>query len=187
MATQEYQHCYVNMHCMAPPDFLLGSEAYVCTEFFCVTRLLKKLSDKMLGPFEVITQPGSHSYTLRLPNSMCLVHPVFHVLMLEPHTLNTIPGCVQSPPLPETIDGEEHFEINAICDSAIVRHYHMPLRYLVEWKGYEETSKGLKWVSAQDIQVPDALTDFHMLNPDKPGPINKLVASDYCGGCLPGA
>ena len=77
--------------------------------------------------------------------------------------------------------------INAIHDSAIIHCYHMPLRYLVEWKGYKETSEGLKWVSTEDIQVPDALADFHALNPDKPSPINKLVASDYCGGHLPGA
>ena len=107
--------------------------------------------------------------------------------MLEPHTPNTIPGCIQSPPLPETINSEEHFKINTIHDSAIVHHYCMPLCYLVEWKGYEETGKGLEWVSTEDIQVPDALVDFHVLNPDKPSPINNLVASDYCGGHLPGA
>ena len=179
MAAQEYQRCYTNAQCMAPPDFLLGLEAYVCMEFFCVTRPLKKLSDKMLSPFEVVTRPGSHSYTLHLPNSMCLVYPVFHVSMLEPHTPNTIPGCIQLPPPPETIDGKEHFEINAIHDSAIICCYCMLLHYLVEWKGYKETGKGLKWVSAEDIQAPDALTDFHALNPDKPGPIDKLVASDY--------
>ena len=118
---------------------------------------------------------------------MHLVHPVFHVSMLEPHTLNTIPGRVQSPPPPKTIDGEEHFEINAICDSTIVCCYHMLLHYLVEWKGYEETSEGLKWISAEDIQAPNTLVDFHTLNPDKPGPISKLVASDYHRGHLPGA
>ena len=114
MAAQEYQRRYANVHCMAPPDFPLGSEVYVHAEFFCVTCPSKKLSDKMSGPFKVVVQPGSHSYTLHLPSSMHLVHPVFHILMLEPHTPNTIPGCVQSPPPPETINGEEHFEINAI-------------------------------------------------------------------------
>ena len=173
MATQEYQCRYANMHCMALLNFLLGSEAYICAEFFHVTRLSKKLSDKMLGPFKVVARLGSHSYTLCLPNCMCLVHPVFHILMLEPHTPNTISGRIQSPPPPETIDGEEHFEINAICNSTIICHYHMLLHYLVKWKGYEETSEGLEWVSAEDIQVLDALADFHALNPDKPGPINK--------------
>ena len=102
--------------------------------------------------------------------------------MLEPHTPNTIPGHIQSAPLPETINGEEHFEINAICNSTIIHHYRMPLHYLVEWKGYEETSEGLEWVSTEDIQAPDTLADFHTLNPDKPSPIDKLVASDYRGG-----
>ena len=187
MAMQEYQHHYANMHCMALPNFLLGSEAYVHAEFFHVTHPLKKLSDKMSGPFKVVTQPGSHSYTLRLPNSIHLVHPVFHVSMLKPHTTNTIPGHVQSPPPPETIDGKEHFKINAIHDSAIICHYRMLLCHLVEWKGYEETGEGLEWVSTKDIQALDALTDFHVLNPDKPSPINRLVASDYHGGHFPGA
>ena len=54
VATQEYQYRYTNAQCMALPDFPLGLEAYVCMEFFHVTRLLKKLSDKMPGPFKVI-------------------------------------------------------------------------------------------------------------------------------------
>ena len=81
---------------------------------FSVLPAHQRISDKMLGPFEVVAQPESHSYTLRLPNSMYLVHPVFHVSMFKPHTPNTIPGHIQLPPPPETIDGEEHFEINAI-------------------------------------------------------------------------
>ena len=116
----QLQENIVNTQCMAPPDFPLGSEAYVCMEFFRITCPSKKLFDQTSGPFKVITQPGSHSYTLCLPNSMCLVHLVFHVLMLEPHTPNTIPSHVQLLPLPKTIGSEEHFEINAICDSAII-------------------------------------------------------------------
>ena len=76
--------------------------------------------------------------------------------MLEPAILNTIPSRVQLPLLPETIDGEEHYEITAICDSAINKHYHMLLCYLVEWKGYEETGEGLEWISADDLNAPDA-------------------------------
>jgi len=54
----------------------------------------------------------------------------------------------------------------------------MLLHYLVEWKGYEETGEGLEWVSADDLNAPDAIADFHALNPDKPSPISNLVASD---------
>jgi hypothetical protein len=184
-AAQEYQRRYANADRLPAPEIPIGSQVYVRAEFFRVTRPSKKLSDKMAGPFEVVDKPGTHSYTLRLPAPMRLVHPVFHVAMLEPAVPNTITGRVQSPPPPETIDGEEHYEITAIRDSAINKRYRMPLRYLVEWKGYEETGEGLEWISADDLNAPDAISDFHLLNPDKPGPVEKLVASDYRGARVP--
>ena len=73
------------------PEFPIGSRAYVKVQFFCTTRLSKKLADKFLGPYEVIAQPGTHSVTLRLPDSLRAVHPMFHVSTLEPATLNVIP------------------------------------------------------------------------------------------------
>ena len=73
------------------PEFLIGSRAYVKVQFFRTTHPSKKLADKFLGPYKVIAQPGTHSITLRLPDSLRAVHPVFHVSMLEPATLNAIP------------------------------------------------------------------------------------------------
>ena len=76
------------------PEFPIGSRAYVKVQFFHTTHLSKKLADKFLGPYEVIVQPGTHSVTLHLPDSLCAIHPMFHVSMLEPTTLNVIPNCV---------------------------------------------------------------------------------------------
>ena len=76
-AVQEYQQQYANADHLLAPDFPIGSEAYICAEFFHVTRLSKKLSDKMAGSFEVVGKPGTHSYTLCLPAPMRLIHPVF--------------------------------------------------------------------------------------------------------------
>ena len=73
------------------PEFKTGSQAFVKAQFFHTTRASKKLSEKFLGLYEIIAQPGSHSVTLRLPDSLRAVHPVFHVSMLEPAFLNTIP------------------------------------------------------------------------------------------------
>ena len=72
-------------------EFPIVSQAYIKVQFFHTTCPSKKLADKFLGPYKVIAQPGTHSITLHLPDSLCTVHPVFHVLMLEPATLNTIP------------------------------------------------------------------------------------------------
>ena len=103
---------------MAAPELPISSTAFVHANYFYITCPSRKLSDKMSGPFEVVAQPGTHSYTLCLLTNMCLIHPIFHIAMLEPATPNTIPGHIQSLPLPETINGEEHYEITAICDSA---------------------------------------------------------------------
>src|SRR3979490_3096759 len=72
------------------PEFTIGSSAYVKAKFFRTTQPTKKLAEKYLGPFQVIARAGSHSYTLRLPDTMRAVHPVFHVSMLKPATPNTI-------------------------------------------------------------------------------------------------
>ena len=57
------------------PDFKVGDQAVVKAKYFRSTRPSKKLSEKNLGPFTVIAQAGSRSFTLRLPDSMKSVHP----------------------------------------------------------------------------------------------------------------
>jgi hypothetical protein len=73
-----------------PPDFKIGDKAFVKAEFIRTTRPSKKLSEKFLGPYEIISQVGSLSFTLHLLDSMHGIHPIFHVVMLEPETPNTI-------------------------------------------------------------------------------------------------
>ena len=51
--------------CHAPaPSFLTSSHAFVKAQFFRTTRPSKKLAEKYLGPFKVITQVGTHSFML---------------------------------------------------------------------------------------------------------------------------
>ena len=58
---------------------------------------------------------------LQLPDSMCSVHPVFHISQLEPYVPNSIPNCVQPlTPLIE-VDGEPEYEIEEILDSKVDR------------------------------------------------------------------
>ena len=96
------------------PEFPTGSHAFVKAQFFHTTWPSKKLAEKYLGPFEVITQIGMHSFTLRLPDSMQAVHPVFHVSMLEPTHGNIIPERTQSPPPLVEIDSKPEYEISKI-------------------------------------------------------------------------
>src|SRR5882724_4887465 len=91
------------------PEFKIGSQVYVKAQFFCTTRPLKKLSDKFLGPYEILALPGTHSVTLRLPHNLRAVHPVFHISMLEPATPNPIPDQFQPPPPSIIVNNEPEF------------------------------------------------------------------------------
>ena len=104
--------------CQMPAlDFIIRQQAFSKAKFFCMTWPSKKLSEKFLGLFEILAKAGTHSYTLQLPDTICGVHPVFHVFMLEPAAPNEIPNCVQSPPLPVGVQGELKYEISKVLDS----------------------------------------------------------------------
>ena len=103
------------------PDFKVGDKVFVKAQFFQTTQPSKKLSEKYLGPYEIISQPGTLLFILRLPESIHSVHPVFHVSMLEPATSNTFSKRIQLAPTPVIIDGEPEYEISWIVDSKIDR------------------------------------------------------------------
>ena len=104
------------------PDFKVGDQVFVKAKYFHSTRPSKKLSEKNLGLYPIIAQVGSLSFMIHLPDSMCAVHPVFHVSQLEPATPNVIPNCVQPPPLPIEVDGEPEYEITKILNSKLNHH-----------------------------------------------------------------
>ena len=109
--------------CRAPtPSFPTSSHAFVKAQFFRTTRLSKKLTEKYLGPFKVIAQVGTHSFTLQLPDHMWAVHPVFHISMLEPTHGNIILERTQLPLPLVKIDSEPEYKISEILDSKIDKH-----------------------------------------------------------------
>ena len=153
------------------PELNIGDKVFVKAENFRTTRPSQKLSERYLGPYEIIAKAGSRSFTLRLPDNLRSVHPVFHVSMLEPETPNTIPNRIQPPPPPVIIDGEPEYEISEIVDSKVDRRYRCQLQYLVKWAGYENTNEESSWISASELDhASELISDFHQAQPDKPGP-----------------
>jgi len=156
--------------------FPIRSWAYVKVQFFHTTQPSKKLTDKVLGPYEVIMQLGTHSVTLQLPDSLCAVHPVFHISMLEPVTPNAIPDQVQPPPPPVYVDDELEFEIAEVLDSKVDNHRcKCKLLYLVCWTGYQGTDEETLWILATELgNAPELVLDFHLAYPAKLGPLNQV-------------
>ena len=159
----------------AAPDFKIGDFAFVKATFLRTTRPSKKLSEKNLGPFEIIAQVGRLSFTLRLPEQLRAVHPVFHVSQLEPATRNIIPNRVQPPPPPIEVNDDIEFEISEILDSKIDKRRKCQLLYLVRWTGYEGTDQETDWLSALELtHAKELVQDFHSAYPHKPGPLSSL-------------
>ena len=154
------------------PDFKVGDKVFVKAQFFQTTQPSKKLSKKYLGPYEIIAQPGTLLFTLHLPESMCSVHPVFHVSTLEPATSNTFSKRIQPAPTPVIIDGEPEYEISQIVDSKIDCRQACKLLYKVIWLEYEDTGDESEWIPASELShVADLVSDFHIAYPAKPGPL----------------
>ena len=173
-AQKRYQKSADNKR-LPQPDFRIGDKVFVKAEHFRTTRPSKKLSERYLGPYEIIAKAGSRSFTLRLPDNMHAVHPVFHVSTLEPSVPNTIPNREQPPPPPVIIDGEPEYEISEILDSKLDKRYRCKLQYLVKWLGYENTDEERSWISATELDhASDIVADFHKSYPDKPGPVSAL-------------
>src|SRR5258705_7655906 len=97
---QEHYQKYADEHHSPAPLLKIGNRVYVKAKYFHTTRPSKKLSEKNLGPYEVIAIPRSHSFTLCLLDHFCSVHPVFHISQLEPAEPDPFPQCAQPPPTP---------------------------------------------------------------------------------------
>jgi len=155
-----------------PPDFQVGQSVFVRSQYFRTTRPSKKLSEKYLGPYEIIAQPSPQSFTLHLLDTMRAAHPVFHVSMLEPATPNTFQQCSEPPPALVIINGEPEYEISKIVDSKIDRQRACKLLYKVIWLGYEDTDNDSKWLPATELEhTKKLLNDFHLKYPSKLGPL----------------
>ena len=154
-----------------PLDFKIGDKVFIKPDNICTTRLSKKLSEKFLSPFEILAQVGSISFTLHLSDSMCGIHPVFHISMLEPSTFNKFLNPTETLPPPVIIDREMEFKILDILDSKIDKHCKCKLQYLVKWSGYEGTDEETSWIPASELKhAMESVADFHLTKPDKPGP-----------------
>jgi len=63
LAQRRYQGP-VDAHQIPALDFKVGEQVFVKAKYFRSTRPSKKLSEKNLGPFEIIAHLGSHSITI---------------------------------------------------------------------------------------------------------------------------
>jgi hypothetical protein len=100
---------------------------------------------------------------------MSRLHPVFPVVKLMPAPMDPIPGRWSNPPSdPVLVDGEEHYEVEAILDSRVFR---WQLQYLVQWKGYNYEHNS--WENAVDVHSPLLVDKFYSTHLGAPRQIHR--------------
>ncbi|MBW0543725.1 hypothetical protein O181_083440 [Austropuccinia psidii MF-1] len=146
---------YADRNSSIPPDFQPGDKVWLASKNIKTTRPTKKLSERWLGPFEVLKKIGSHAYYLKFPQQW------------------NIPNRHQLPPPPVLVEEQEEWEVAQVLDSKLKRG---KLWYLVEWKGFSKHPERTTWEPASNLtNFPDLVKDFHSLYPDKPGPNTSRV------------
>ena len=113
---------------------------------------------------------------------MSRLHPVFNAVKLTPALIDPIKGCHPHPPLlPEIVDGEEEWIIEAILDSKMMNR---KLHYLVKWKGsgVEHNS----WEPWDNVHAPKLVADFHQKHPGAPCHIRTIDFNSIAGCSGPG-
>ncbi|MBW0526061.1 hypothetical protein O181_065776 [Austropuccinia psidii MF-1] len=164
---------YADRNRSIPHDFQPGDKVWIASKNIKTTTPTKRLSEKLLGPFEVIKKIGSNSYHLKLPLKWKSVHPLFHVSLLEPVKQSSIQNHNKLPPSPALVEEQEEWKVAQVLDSKPKR---VKLWYLVEWKGFSEDPERTTWEQASSLtNSPDLVKDFHSLYPYKPGPNTSRV------------
>ena len=142
-------------------QFEVGEFVLLSTKFLRLPHVgRKKLLNKYLGPFEIVSRKGAVTYELRLPASMSRMYNVFHVALLRRYK----DGCTNpSAPLPAMLpDGEMECEVDKVLahrTSKTGRRW-----YYVQWRGLPPEEN--EWLAAGKLGnaadvVQDYLTELH--------------------------
>ena len=71
----------------------------------------RKLRARFVEPFSVMERIGKTAYRLDLRGRFKDVHNIFYMSQLKKHILE---GSSANPPKPNQVEGEEHFEVEAL-------------------------------------------------------------------------
>ncbi len=146
-------------------EYKVGDKVWLDTTNLNLPQPKKKLDDKRTGPFEIKNKKGASAYTLKLPANW-KIHPTFNESFLTPYISPVFPNQEQPPPpLPDLIEGEEHYEVEKVLNSRQQRvrgKQGEPLRrvtdYFVKWKGYGPESNS--WVWEDDMDADELIEEF---------------------------
>ena len=126
-------------------EYRVGDKVLISTKDFLMElmkRVIKKLTEKFIGPYVVRKIVLENAVELELP-AVLRIHLVVNVRRLVKYQ-EQVEGQKKIPPLPVEVDGEKEYEVEKILNRQERRG---KMRYLMKWKEYtveENTWKRLE-------------------------------------------
>lgn len=170
------QEQFANANRSPAPAYRVGDMVLLSTRNINSARPIPKLDHKFIGPFRIERVLNPHSYRLKLPHELDLIHNSFHTNLLRPSPNDPLPGQFNPPPPPITLDakGEKLWAIEAILDSK--RTKQKGFQYHILWRGFgpEETT----WEPLHNVvNSYIAIKEFEKRYKRKPRPTKHEVQS----------
>jgi hypothetical protein len=147
-------------------EYSSGSKVWLESVNLQTGRPSRKLSDKRVGPFEVLEKVGRAAYRLKVP-SHWKVHPVFNEVLLTPYTPPEFPTQrIENRPPPELVEGVEEHEIERIVNVGQKgRGRNRKTWYQVHWKGYPNEED--EWFPIEELEhAKDLIAQYHEDHPE---------------------
>lgn len=129
------------------PTFKKGDKVLLESSYLSLPYPNRKMAPKREGPFVIEEVLGPVTVRLKLPATW-KIHPVFHVSLITPYHTTAEHGPNYVTPPPETIEGEEEWELEAIINHR--KPARGGIQYLVTWKGRPPFEN--EWLRERDLK-----------------------------------
>jgi hypothetical protein len=139
-----------------PMKFAKETWVLLSTKNLKLARPNRKLSERFIGPFQIVDVIGTQAYKLELPPQV-RVHPVFHVSLLEPYQAREGEDPSAHGPPEVMPDGTLEYELEAIVNDKTERGTQ---RFRCRWKSWGPEHD--TWQTAEDLENSQELLQEYL-------------------------
>ena len=160
-ARNDMQH-YADLNRGQAPVYKVGDKVWLSAKDLKLNQPAQKLSERQLGPFEIVKVISPNAMKLKLPASY-KIHDVINVSRLRLYKEPTA-GQRVSPLESVEVKGQLEYEVEEVLHSRLKKG---KLEYLIKWSGY--TDEYNTWEPVSNLEnSKEAIEDFHKENPSAP-------------------
>ena len=144
--TREAIKQYYDWWLTPQPDIEIGALVMLNATNIKNKRPTRNFIPRWYSPFNLLENKGNRAFKLDI-SARWKIHPVFHLVRLEPYKVSDRPNWEQPPQEPAHLEGDINWEVERIILSSIITYTRKvrrvnrefkELRYFVKWAGCSE-------------------------------------------------